>query len=415
MTKRADRFPGARLASSARFSLIQWLGCLLAATLLVAPALAQEPEDIYLDIHGIIEQADLMAANGQSESAKAKYEKALTDLLDFKRTYPAWNVKVVAYRLNYLTEKIHSLSPTNAEPGEPAATTSAAAKAQPRKTAPATGSGMQIRLLTAGAEPRKLLRLHAPAGDKQTMTMTINMMMNMQAGGVPAQEMKLPPMQMVMDVTVKDVSADGQMDYESVVTDATVMDEPGAMPPVVEAMKTSLASLKGMTGAGTISDRGFSKPADIKLPAGADPEVRQSMEQMKEALSSISAPLPDEAVGAGARWEVKQPIKSQGMTINQTTTYQLVSVDDDRLTLKAALTQTAANQKVRNPAMPGLNVDLTKMTGTGTGESTLDLAHILPVLATVTSHSEILMGMNVGGQKQAMTMKMDMKLHIESK
>jgi hypothetical protein len=120
-------------------------------------------------------------------------------------------------------------------------------------------------------------------------------------------------------------------------------------------------------------------------------------------------------VGAGAKWEVKMQLKSQGMTINQTATYELVSIDGERFTAKATIAQQAGNQKIQNPAMPGLKLDLTKMTGNGTGDLNCDLAKILPVDANLDSHSDMSMNMDLGGQKQTINMKMQANLRLESK
>jgi hypothetical protein len=60
-------------------------------------------------------------------------------------------------------------------------------------------------------------------------------------------------------------------------------------------------------------------------------------------------------------------------------------------------------------------MDLTKMVGNGSGERTFDLAHLLPATGTGKVHSETSMTMNMGGQKQPMTMKIDMTLGFEAK
>ena len=129
---------------------------------------------------------------------------------------------------------------------------------------------------------------------------------------------------------------------------------------------------------------------------------------MKGSFAHLAVPLPEEAVGPGAKWEVRMPIKTQGMTIYQTTICELVSLEGERLTTKSAVVQDAANQKVQNPAMPGLKMDLTKMADKGTGELTLDLAKLLPAAGNSESHSESSMMMDMAGQNQAMTLKMDL-------
>jgi len=66
------------------------------------------------------------------------------------------------------------------------------------------------------------------------------------------------------------------------------------------------------------------------------------MDQMKGFVTQLIAPFPEEAIGPGARWEAKIPINSQGMTMDQTATYEAVSLEGERLTTKSALVQHAA-------------------------------------------------------------------------
>jgi len=252
-------------------------------------------------------------------------------------------------------------------------------------------------------------------GDKQTLGLTMKMAMETKVGEMESQAVKMPAMELTMTVAVKDVSDSGEINYEIVMGDASVSDEPGVMPQVAEAMKAAFAGFKGMSGTGTMSSRGLSHGIEFKAPAGSDPQARQLMDQMKDSLSQLAAFLPEEPVGLGAKWEVKMPIKSQGMTMDQTTVSELASLDGERLTTKSTITQHAASQKIQNPAMPGLKMDLTKMTGKGTGERTVDLGKLLPLAGTGEVHSETSMVMNAGGQKQAMTMKMDMNIRLETK
>ncbi len=109
------------------------------------------------------------------------------------------------------------------------------------------------------------------------------------------------------------------------------------------------------------------------------------------------------------------PLKSQGMTIDQTATYELVSIEGERVTASSTIAQSAANQKIQNPVMPALKLDLTKMTGNGNGKITLDLSQLLPQEATVELHSESSMAMNAGDQKQTMTLKTEMNVRLEAK
>jgi len=187
------------------------------------------------------------------------------------------------------------------------------------------------------------------------------------------------------------------------------------MPQVTEALKATFANFKGVPGTGRISNRGFSRGAEMKVPAGANPQLRQLIEQMQDSFSRFTAPLPEEAVGPGARWEAKLPIKSQGMVLDQTDVYEVVSIEGERLTAKSTVTQRAANQAIDNPAMPGMKAELTRMDGRGTGQVTSDLTRILPLEGSADLHSEMAMTVDAGGQKQAMTMKMDIHIGLEGK
>ena len=101
--------------------------------------------------------------------------------------------------------------------------------------------------------------------------------------------------------------------------------------------------------------------------------------------------------------------------MEQIATYQLVSFNEDKLVTKNTLTQRAGNQKVENPAMPGLKMDLVRLTGTGSGESTRDLGKILPLKTSMNAQSDAVMAMNTGAQKQEITVKVSVNLDLESK
>jgi hypothetical protein len=390
---------------------IRWLvSAVLLATLL--PALADEDEDQYFAVLGIIQRADALDTAGQTGKALTKYQEAQGSLEKFRKTHPDWNPKVIVYRTKYLADKVALCSQKMAAAGKPA-------ENKPGGTADnqpdAAESGVKIKLLEPGGEPRQVLRLHPKAGDKQTLNMTLKMTMGMKLGEMENPPMKLPAMVMTMEVTVKDVSPQGDISSELVMTDASVADEPGVLPQVAETMKSSLGNLKGLTGTGLTSNRGVNKGTEINLPAGADPQVRQAMDQMKDSVANLSSPLPEEAIGAGAKWEVTMPLKSQGMSINQTTTYELVSLKEDHLNTKVSINQTAPKQKVQSPTMPNLKLDLLKMSGTGTGELSFNLAQLLPASGAITSHTDLLMGVGAGAQQQTMSMKMDIDLHLEAK
>lgn len=75
----------------------------------VMTAAAQSPEEQYVRIYNLIQQADALRSSGQPEQALPKYLEANTALTQIQRIYPEWQANVVKFRLRYLEEKIEAI------------------------------------------------------------------------------------------------------------------------------------------------------------------------------------------------------------------------------------------------------------------------------------------------------------------
>ncbi len=376
-------------------------------------AQGEDPEDQYVRIFSVIDQADALNAKGQTNSAAAKYRQAYTDLLKFQKANPRWNAQVVSFRLEYLAAKVAESAAgraTNAT-SVVGAETGPGAQGKPESQA----SGVEVKLLQAGAEPRKALRLHPKAGEKQSMAMTLQIGVEVKMGQMQNPPMKFPPMTMAMEVTVQDVAPDGDITYEAVMGDTAVAEDPGANPQIIQGLRSALGGIKGMSLSGKVSSRGLSKGFELKAQGGQDAQAAQIMDQMKDSFGNMSVDLPEEPVGIGGKWEVRMPIKSQGMTINQTAVYELVSIEGEQIKAKSTLTQAAANQKIRNPAMPGMDMNLVKMNGAGTADMVYDLTRLWPAQASIKMRTDSSLGVNAGGQKQTMSTRTDLSVSLQSK
>lgn len=82
---------------------------LLSLGLGVMAASAQSPEEQYVRIYNLIQQADALRTAGQPDQALPKYLEANTALTQIQKVYPEWQAKVVSYRLSYLAEKIEAI------------------------------------------------------------------------------------------------------------------------------------------------------------------------------------------------------------------------------------------------------------------------------------------------------------------
>ena len=93
------------------------------------------PDDQYVRIYNLIQEADKLNSGGQPSEALPKYLEAQTALQRFQKGYPDWNPKVISFRLNYVAAKIAAALPPGAGSATAAADSAAAKPAAPRAPA----------------------------------------------------------------------------------------------------------------------------------------------------------------------------------------------------------------------------------------------------------------------------------------
>ena len=234
----------------------------------------------------------------------------------------------------------------------------------------------------------------------------------MDATSVPA--MDLPTMKMSADLVVKDVAANGDITYDLAYTSMTAEAQPGMDPSLVATMQAAAAGITALKGTITMSDRGINKTSALDVNQISDPNLKQVLGQLSESLNSMASPLPEEPVGVGARWEVRQAINAAGIQSFQRMDMEVIKIEGTSVTVRVKSEQTAPAQSVSNPMMPGATMDVEKMSGTGTGTLVLRLDGLVPT-SELSNTSLALMTMNMGGQTQKMGLEMKMKISIGPK
>ena len=89
---------------------MKWFSVIVALLLALSGARAEGPDDQYIRIYTLIQEADKLNSGGQPSEALPKYLEAQTALQRFQAGYPDWNVKVIKFRLSYVAEKIAAVS-----------------------------------------------------------------------------------------------------------------------------------------------------------------------------------------------------------------------------------------------------------------------------------------------------------------
>lgn len=261
-------------------------------------------------------------------------------------------------------------------------------------TAVAT-NGPTVKVVDAGTGAKKTLRFTAAKGLTKTMTMAMDMSMSFTIGGTPRTQ-AIPTIKMPLMITVTDVEKNGDIHFDFVMKDPEVVTS-DPYDPAASAVKSALDGMSGLSGKAIVTDRGFTKQVEMTVPAGANPQIAQFVDSMKQSIGQMSAPLPEEPVGVGATWETTTKLEQSNMTMLQTATNKLVSLDGNTMTLDIGIRQTAPAQKIRKD---GITVDLKRYAATGSATTTLDLTQVVPASSKVTLKSD--MSMEASGQKVQM-------------
>ena len=273
---------------------------------------------------------------------------------------------------------------------------------------PAPGAPPAITVASTGAAPKKALRYAVPNGQKATMDLNIKMGMSMNMAGM-AMPMDMPGMMMTAESVVTSVDPNGDITYSLAFTGLTFDAAADANPAIAAALQGAAANITSMKGTTTISSRGVTKSA--KMDVG-DPTMQQMLGQMTSTIENLSNPFPEEAVGVGAKWEVRQAVTAGGQTTFTKTEYEVVALDANTVTLKTKSEQSAPPQTVSNAALPaGAEMMLEKLAGTGTGTARISLNSLVP---TVEMNSAITssMVMSMGGATQPVALDMTLKMTI---
>ena len=203
--------------------------------------------------------------------------------------------------------------------------------------------------------------------------------------------MPLPLLTFDMETQIDSVDPMGaQIRFRYTGADAQPL--PGVPELVLEETQRSIRSLEGLEGSYVLSNclyAEYDAVLDAETLDGVDPAVKVQLDDFQNTVGLFSDPLPDEAVGVGAQWEVEwtrvenDGIYSYtgGIRLKQTATYTVESIDGDRVLLSSVFRHEAQAQDIEPPELGEALVHLVSLTGTGQGRVLLDLGRSVPVEA----------------------------------
>lgn len=284
----------------------------------------------------------------------------------------------------------------------------------PAKTPP------QIKLLNSGTGDRQLLRFKPAVGTRQVSLMSFDQTMSMSLSGqaMPGKNttIMLPLVNTTIEMVVTKVDDNGDIHYQFGYQGIDVIARPGMPAAMVDLMKSQMETLRNVRGDFVMSDRGLVKSGQFDLPGNLDPMVRQVLEQLSRSMNQLSFPLPEEAVGVGAKWQTSAPLSIAGINLNQSATYELVSANRNLVNLRIQVAQQAPPQLVTPPGIPistNVKIQLKKLKTEGQGQSTLDLTK--PFVQQSAMSMKSMSQMGVAGAPGVPAMEMTTETFIQMK
>jgi hypothetical protein len=274
------------------------------------------------------------------------------------------------------------------------------------------GAKMTVKLLDPGAQPRTALRYKFQANRTEKMVIETSMAIAIEIEDQKMPEIQVPAARMTITIDSKEVSPEGDLHYEFKLEQFEVLPNPGADPASANAMKQQMSRIQGLSGSATITSRGFTKDVEIKPPHGIDPQIREPVDNIKQLINQMSAPLPEEPVGRDARWQVTMPMETPALKFTQIATYTLSEIQGDKVKFDITIKQSAPPQEIDTPgAAPGVKVSLESFKSSGKGTVELQMTNLVPTSNLNMTTTNVVSANN---QKIKTTMRIGTKIRPNS-
>ncbi len=239
-------------------------------------------------------------------------------------------------------------------------------------TTPAVGTAV---LLDPGAEPRSELRYQLGSGTFE-MTVDSTQSISVEADGT-SQSVDVPTTRFVVEMVTTPTSEVGvtRVDFRYLGAGLAEAGDVG----MGAAIQDAFEPLLGLTGWMLMDDTGKALDLGFEGMDALDPALASSFSDFERLGTELSAPLPREPVGIGARWQVLLRVPSQGLVMDQTVEYTLLERTDDGIVLAVDTDQTADPGPFTPPSLPaGTTADLIALDGSGSGTMRLPLDGLVP-------------------------------------
>lgn len=254
-----------------------------------------------------------------------------------------------------------------------------------------------IELLDPGAEPRGLLRLQPAPATETPLEIDLALTMRVRAGGTALPAIVTPIIRLRGRLVV-DAVHDDSISVRHIVDAARLVDRPDATPALRDELRRGLVEMGTFRASLRIDARGMVHGGTVDVPAVAEGPGRQLLQQLAEGYQQALVPLPEAAIGAGARWTATRDLDQEGMKLREVVTYRLRAVDGRRVEIEAKMSQTLRDPNVAPGSLPGVRAKMIRFSAGGEGEIAFTTDHVVPESSTLRTDVRMVMDVATAGE-----------------
>lgn len=267
----------------------------------------------------------------------------------------------------------------------------------------------EIEVLDAGSEPREPLRLAPAVGASENVAMT--MRLDLEQSGVADAKVNAPPIRAALAATLTDVTPNGDFHVTFSYPSFEVLKRKGTSAEQRNRFASALEPLEALSGDLTLTTQGALVDSTLDIPDDVDPNAAQLLGQLRDQFRELTVPLPQDAVGVGARWRATTQLTLNGVRARQVYEYRLKKRTGTTLELDVRGTQTAKRQTVESPGAVELRVKRYKTVSRG--ETTVDLARLLPVAGRLRANGDQTFELRSGDDSGELRQRIKVKVTLE--
>ncbi|HEY9704763.1 MAG TPA: DUF6263 family protein [Allocoleopsis sp.] len=251
----------------------------------------------------------------------------------------------------------------------------------------------KIEVINLGSEPRIPLRFTPVINTTEKVKMTFNMKMEMSLQGNSFPSPKMPNMIFTVESIVTKIENNGNIHFKVTFTDVEITPTEDVPKEVVETMQKQFKKVVGMGGTFVINNKGKYISGNFDLPKSFDSGMGDITGQLSQSLQQMSAIVPEESLGIGAKWTVTENFDSSLFNLKQTANYELVSLKDGIATVNVTIDQNADKQEFKLPGFSQKNNDfrlmLNSLKSTGKGNMEMSFYRLLPMSANISINTDM--------------------------